>query len=100
MERRKFLGGAAAGVVAGAATVIGKSQAQTNSDTTKPNADSHLRSHEGGSPSHSLLPSDPALRVKAIETLLVEKGLVDAAAVDAIIYKFKQNLDPKIGAAG
>jgi len=99
MERREFLGGAAAGVVAGASTVIGKSQAQTNSDTTKPNADSHLHSHEGDSPSHSLLPSDPALRVKAIETLLIEKGLVDPAAVDAIINQFEHNLGPKIGAA-
>ena len=99
MERREFLGGAAAGVVAGAATVIGKSQAQTNLDTTNPNAESHLHSHEGGSTSHSLLPSDPALRVKAIETLLIEKGLVDPAAVDAIIDQFEHNHGPKIGAA-
>ncbi len=33
---------------------------------------------------HSLLPSDPALRVKALETILVAKGLVDPAAMDAI----------------
>jgi nitrile hydratase subunit alpha len=99
MERREFLGGAAAGVVAGAATVIGKSQAQTNSDTTKPSADSHLHSHEGGSPTHSLLPSDPALRVKAMETLLTEKGLIDPAAVDALIDQYEHKLGPKIGAA-
>src|SRR6516165_2532027 len=30
---------------------------------------------------HQALPSDPALRVKALESLLVEKGLVDPAAV-------------------
>ena len=34
---------------------------------------------------HSLLPSEPALRVKALETILVQKGLIDPAAVDAII---------------
>ncbi|MGB3242887.1 MAG: nitrile hydratase subunit alpha, partial [Sulfitobacter sp.] len=28
---------------------------------------------------HSVLPSDPALRIKALETLLVRKGLVDPA---------------------
>jgi nitrile hydratase len=102
MERRKFLGGAAAGVVAGAATTvgIGKSQAQSSASVAaKPDVGSHLHSHEGGSTSHSLLPSDPALRVKAIETLLVEKGFVDPAAVDAIIDQFEHNLGPKIGAA-
>ena len=101
MERRKFLGGAAAGVVAGAATTVGvgKSQAQTKSDATKPDADSLYHSHEGGSPSHSLLPSDPALRVKAMETLLLEKGLIDAAAVDAMIDQYENKLGPKIGAA-
>jgi len=100
MERRKFLGGAAAGVVAGAATtVVGKSQAQTKPDAPQPDADSHYHSHEGGSPSHSLLPSDPALRVKAVETLLLEKGLIDAAAVDAVIDQYENKLGPKIGAA-
>ena len=99
MERREFLGGAAAGVVAGAATVIGKSQAETNSDTTKPMRTAIYIRTRGGSPSHSLLPSDPALRVKAIETLLIEKGLVDPAAVDAIIDQFEHKLGPKIGAA-
>src|SRR5215831_7324795 len=99
MERREFLGGVAAGVAAGAGTAIGKSQAQTNPDATKQNADNHLHSHEGGSPSHSLLPSDPVLRVKAMETLLVEKGLVDPAAVDALIDQFEHHLGPKIGAA-
>ena len=101
MGRRKFLGGAAAGVVAGAATTVGggESQAQTKSDATKPDADSPYHSHEGGSLSHSLLPSDPALRVKAMETLLLEKGLIDAAAVDAMIDQYENKLGPKIGAA-
>ncbi|MGB1753573.1 MAG: nitrile hydratase subunit alpha, partial [Paracoccaceae bacterium] len=34
---------------------------------------------------HSVLPSDPALRVKALETLLVQKGLIDPKTLDAII---------------
>ena len=34
---------------------------------------------------HAELPSDPALRVKALESLLTEKGLVDPAAIDAWI---------------
>jgi nitrile hydratase subunit alpha len=54
--------------------------------------------HDHGSITHSLLPSDPALRVKAIETLLVEKGLVDPAAVDALIDAFQTKIGPNIGA--
>ena len=47
---------------------------------------------------HSLLPSEPALRVKALETILVEKGLVDPAALDAIIDYYEHDIGPHIGA--
>ena len=36
---------------------------------------------------HQDVPSESALRVKALESLLVEKGIVDAAALDAIVLK-------------
>lgn len=47
---------------------------------------------------HALLPSDPALRVKALETLLVQKGLVDPAALDRIIDTYQNKIGPKNGA--
>ena len=47
---------------------------------------------------HTLLPSEPALRVKAIETLLVEKGLIDPAAIDAMVEAFEGRIGPKNGA--
>ena len=47
---------------------------------------------------HSLLPSEPALRVKALETILCEKGLVDPAALDAIIDLYATDIGPQIGA--
>ncbi|MCC7322138.1 MAG: nitrile hydratase subunit alpha [Rubellimicrobium sp.] len=47
---------------------------------------------------HSLLPSDPALRVKALETLLVRKGLVDPAAVEAILDTYETKVGPHLGA--
>ena len=47
---------------------------------------------------HSLLPSEPALRVKALETILAEKGLVDPAALDAIIDLYAHEIGPQIGA--
>ncbi|MEO8668446.1 MAG: nitrile hydratase subunit alpha [Bauldia sp.] len=48
---------------------------------------------------HSHLPPEPALRVKALESLLVEKGMLDPAAVDAWIEFFREEIGPKRGAA-
>ncbi len=48
--------------------------------------------------SHALLPSDPALRVKSLETILTEKGLVEPAALDAIIDAYQNQIGPKNGA--
>ena len=46
----------------------------------------HDPSHDHFSHEHGQdPPGDLALRVKALETLLVEKGLVDPAALDEII---------------
>ena len=47
---------------------------------------------------HHLLPAEPALRVKALETILVEKGLLDQQAVDAIIDEYEHKIGPHIGA--
>lgn len=47
---------------------------------------------------HSQLPSDMALRVKALESLLLEKGLVDAAALDEIVDTFQHRIGPGNGA--
>ena len=47
---------------------------------------------------HSLLPSDPALRVKALETVLTAKGLVDPAALDEIIDTYENKIGPRNGA--
>lgn len=42
---------------------------------------------------------DPmAARVKALETILVEKGLVEAAAIDAIIETYENKVGPRNGA--
>ena len=47
---------------------------------------------------HQEVPSDLALRVKALESLLVEKGLVDPAALDALIDTFEHKVGPRNGA--
>ncbi|MBW8815924.1 MAG: nitrile hydratase subunit alpha [Caulobacterales bacterium] len=43
-------------------------------------------------------PSDMALRVKALESLLVEKGIVEAAALDAVVDHFEHKVGPRNGA--
>lgn len=47
---------------------------------------------------HSLLPPEPALRVKALETILTQKGLVDPAALDEIIDTYENRIGPRNGA--
>ncbi len=42
--------------------------------------------------------SDTALRVKALESLLVEKGLVEPAALDAIVDYYEHKVGPRNGA--
>ncbi|HXQ49906.1 MAG TPA: nitrile hydratase subunit alpha [Stellaceae bacterium] len=47
---------------------------------------------------HSAPLSDMVLRVKALESLLVEKGLVDPAAVDALVEAYETKIGPRNGA--
>jgi nitrile hydratase len=53
----------------------------------------HAHDHD-----HQVTPSDPALRVKALESLLVEKGLVDPAALDVLVDTFENKVGPRNGA--
>ncbi|MGV6847063.1 MAG: nitrile hydratase subunit alpha [Marinibacterium sp.] len=47
---------------------------------------------------HTHLPPDPALRVRALETLLTRKGLIDPSALDAIIDTYENRIGPRNGA--
>lgn len=44
------------------------------------------------------LPSDPALQVLALESILVEKGLVDPKALDALVESYEHRIGPHNGA--
>ncbi len=55
-------------------------------------------SHDHSSDDSHDLPSDPALRVKALESLLVEKGFVDPAALDALVEAYETKIGPHVGA--
>ena len=49
-------------------------------------------------PDHQAVPSDLTLRVKSLESLLVEKGLVDPAALDALVDTMEHKVGPRNGA--
>jgi len=83
--RRGFLKGAAAGA---AALVSGP-----EAGSARPSVQDHDHDHE-----HQAVPSDLTLRVKALESLLVEKGLVDRSALDAVVDTYEHKVGPHIGA--
>jgi nitrile hydratase len=55
----------------------------------------HHQSHDHD---HTETPSDLVLRVQALESLLIEKGLVDPAAVDVLIDTYETKVGPRNGA--
>jgi len=81
-SRRDFL--SAAVTLAGASA--------TPADAQEANV-AHPADHD-----HSDVPSDIALRVKSLESLLVEKGVVDPAALDALVDAFENKVGPRNGA--
>jgi nitrile hydratase len=81
--RRDFLATAATAAGAAAAGDLAAS------------AQDHEHSHDHA---HQAVPSDLALRVKSLESLLVEKGLVDRAALDALIDTYEHKVGPRNGA--
>ncbi|MEY8117554.1 nitrile hydratase subunit alpha [Falsihalocynthiibacter sp. BN13B15] len=54
--------------------------------------------HDHSDHAHSHLPSDPELRVRALESLLVDKGLVDPATLNALIDTYENKIGPRNGA--
>lgn len=47
---------------------------------------------------HTEPPEAIALRVKALESLLIEKGLVDPTAMDALVDTYQHKVGPRNGA--
>ena len=83
VRRRKSLKKEAAGAAAPVSTPKSGKTQQTD----------HYHGH-----AHQAVPSDQTLRVKALESLLVEKGLVDTAALDALIDTYEHKVGPRNGA--
>ena len=47
---------------------------------------------------HQVVPDDIALRVRALESILVDKQLVDPAALDAVVDAYENRIGPRNGA--
>lgn len=58
----------------------------------------HDHEHDDHPDHHNAAPSDVALRVKAIESLLTEKGLIIPEALDAIVDTYQTKVGPRNGA--
>jgi nitrile hydratase len=58
--------------------------------------DHHQHEHEH---EHSDVPGELALRAKALQSLLVEKGIVDEAMIDRVIEANEHRYGPHLGAA-
>jgi len=76
--------------LSGVVTLAGASAAPATTPSEKPE---HAADHD-----HSDVPSDIALRVKSLESLLVEKGIVDPAALDSLVDAFENKVGPRNGA--
>ena len=81
--RREFLKETAAGAagMAGGATAAGAA------------AERHGHDHE-----HQAVPDDIALRVRALESILVEKEMIDPAELDAVVDAYENRIGPRNGA--
>jgi len=66
-------------------------------DGPKPTGGSHVHGHDHAH-DHTEPPAEIELRVKALESLLVDKGLVDPAALDALIDTYEHKIGPQNGA--
>ena len=77
-------------LLTGALTAVGAAGASPLA-----NADSHDHDHDGD---HQSVPSDPALRAKALESVLVGRGLIDRPALDALIDAYEHRIGPRNGA--
>ena len=96
VDRRGFIKDAAVGAAAFAAP--GKLMAE-QTESSHAHEAGHTHDHEHGHDhDHQEVPPDIALRVRALESVLVEKGMVDSAALDEIVDTYENRIGPRNGA--
>jgi nitrile hydratase len=77
----------------GGPTTPGRESAASLPGDHAASAHSHPHDHD-----RQDVPPDVALRVMALESLLVEKGVVDKAALDALVDTYEHKIGPRNGA--
>ncbi|MCC6434069.1 MAG: nitrile hydratase subunit alpha [Acidimicrobiales bacterium] len=60
--------------------------------------DDHDHDHDGHDHDHGDIPSEVALRAKALYSLLVDKGLLEPDSVDRIVEAYEERIGPHLGA--
>src|SRR5215469_16136694 len=79
-------------LLATALTAAGAAMTPRLTDAQHPDQTDH-HDHD-----HQAAPSDPALRTKALESVLVGRGLIDPAALDTLIDLYEHQVGPRNGA--
>jgi nitrile hydratase len=79
-------------LLATALTAAGVAVTPRSTDAQQPDQ-THHHDHD-----HRAAPSDPALRTKALESVLVGRGLIDPAALDTLIDLYEHQVGPRNGA--
>ena len=84
-DRREFLKDA----TFGAAVLAGDAGGEGGEEI----GHSHAHEHE-----HQVVPDDIALRVRALESVLVDKQMIDPADLDAVVDAYENRIGPRNGA--
>ena len=77
----------------GAAALAGGAQAASAEETTHSHDHDHDHDHD-----HQVVPDDIALRVRALESVLVDKQMIDPADLDAVVDAYENQIGPRNGA--
>ena len=111
VDRRGFIRDSAVGAAAFAAQ--GEIMAEATESARAPDGESHDHAHDHGhghghahdhdhghdhDHDHQVVPPDIALRVRALESVLIEKEMVDPAALDDIVDAYENRIGPQNGA--
>jgi len=63
-------------------------------------AHAHSDAHDHGDDhAHSDVPDERALRAKALQSLLVDKGVIEQSAIDYVVDAYEHRIGPHLGAA-
>ena len=75
-----------------------KSDSKSTSTPSGKNGFKKENQKKGKGISHSHVPSDISLRVKALETVLTQKKLIDPEALDKVVDRYQNQVGPQNGA--